>query len=87
MPLPGRVDAAMQFVRHADILRNPPPGFEGMRQEPRELTAVEQRVEDAALAVLLDYFECKADFGDDPPRLSMDTKSSPEVTATAVKVG
>lgn len=81
MPVPGRVDAALQFLKHADWVKNPPPVFDGQRIESRDLTEQEQRVEDAALAVLLDYFGCKADFGDDPPKLSTETKQTPEATS------
>ena len=91
MPIPGRVEAAITFLRLADWVRNPLPVFDGMKQEPRDLTQVEQKVEDAALAVLLDYFACKADFGDDPPRLSTEDKDrataivKAEEEATALK--
>lgn len=72
MPIPGRVDAALSFLYHAERVENPSPDFDGNRHEARDLSAREQKVQTAALDVLLDYFECKADFGDDPKFFTLD---------------
>ncbi len=78
MPVPGRIDAALQFILFAERVKNPVPVFDGMKPEPRDLSAKEGKVEDAALGVLLDYFECKADFGDDPKRLTVAMREKKE---------
>lgn len=86
MPVPGRIDAALTYLRHAESVKNPAPSFDGARVESRDLSPAEQRVEDAALKCLADYFECRADFGDDPPRLALGVKEpipgSPEKVMT-----
>lgn len=83
MPIPGRPELALNFLWHAERVKNPPPAFDGCKVEPRELSSAEAKVEAAALQVLLDYFACKADFGDDPPRLSTEAKDRAAAVAKA----
>lgn len=64
MSIPGRIEAALAYLKFADSLRNPYPAFDGCGQEARDLTAPESKVETAALKLLQDYFDCVADFGD-----------------------
>ena len=79
MPVPGRVDAAMSYLRFAEDLKNPPPRFDGQRIEPQDLSDSEQATRDAALDVLRRYFTGEAHFGDDPP---LAVASKPETTDT-----
>lgn len=66
--IPGRVQAAMNFLHFAEMRRNPPPSFDGMRSsEPRELSPMEERVYSNALKVLSDYFTGEMDYGDTAP--------------------
>lgn len=67
MSQPGRVDAALEFIRHANEVRNPRPNFDGMKPESRDLTPQEEAVESAALEVLRRYFTGEANFGDHAP--------------------
>lgn len=83
MSIPGRCELAMQYLWHAERVKNPPPAFDGCKIEPRDLTPAEAAVEVAALAVLRDYFECKADFGDDSRLLSTETKATAEAVLKA----
>lgn len=83
MPIPGRPELAMQYLWHAERIKNPPPAFDGCKIEPRELSTAEAKVEAAALDVLLRYFECRADFGDDPPKLSTDDAKRAEAVRKA----
>ena len=67
--VPPKVAAAQDYLRFAEQLRNPLPGFDGMRgADPRDLNHREQAVYDAALEVLRTYFTGEQEFapGSDP---------------------
>lgn len=66
--VPGRVDAAMQYVRHCQNLTDP-DGCCGTSRPGRELSAPEQAAYLAALDALRMYFTAEMDFGGPPPRL------------------
>lgn len=53
--LPGHVEAALQFLRLAEEIRQP-RGFDTTMRKGRELSQTEAEVHDSALTVLLDYF-------------------------------
>lgn len=53
--LPGHVEAALQFLRFAEEIRQP-HGFDATLRKGRELSPTEAEVHDSALTVLLDYF-------------------------------
>lgn len=55
--MPPRITAALDYLRFAEGLRNPPARFDGQAPEARELGPAEQKVYDAALGVLKRYFE------------------------------
>lgn len=82
MPVPGRPDAALQFLWHAYRVQHPPAEFDGGRIEAQDLSPEEQRCYDAALQVLTDYFTCEADFGDDGRLFTVEAK---ERSAEVVK--
>lgn len=79
MPVPGRVESALTYLKYCDWVKNPMPLFDGMQQEARELSAKEERVEDAALTVLCDYFTCRADFGDSARNHTSDSGADQEL--------
>jgi hypothetical protein len=53
--LPGHVEAALQFLRFAEEIRQP-LGYDANPRKGRELSKTEAEVHDSALTVLLDYF-------------------------------
>lgn len=82
--IPAKVAAAMEYLKFADQLRNPPAYFDGTRPESRDLSKKEQAVYDAALEVLRTYFMGEQDFepGAGPARPDDDEPKSREpVTA------
>jgi hypothetical protein len=60
--IPAKVAAAMEFLRHAESLRNPPASFDGTRPEARDLDPKEKAVYSAALEVLRLYFAGEQDY-------------------------
>lgn len=66
--VPGRVDAAMQYVRHCQTLTDP-DGCCGTSRTGRELSAPEKAAYLAALDALRMYFTAEMDFGGPPPRM------------------
>jgi hypothetical protein len=54
--MPGCVMAALQFLQFAQLLKNPPPTFDGCRSEPQDLAPNEQACYDEALKLLHRYF-------------------------------
>lgn len=64
--VPPRVAAAQDYLRFADGVRNPHPGFDGTPRQPQDLSAREQVVYDAALEVLRLYFTGEQDFASPP---------------------
>lgn len=76
--VPPQVAAAQEYLRFAEVVRNPPPRFDGqVTSEGRDLSQREQTVYDAALEVLRAYFTGEKDYaivereteppkGDDP---------------------
>jgi hypothetical protein len=78
--VPGKVDAALQFCRFTHEVRTGEKlGFEG--GTPRELSAQEARVYDAALMTLLEYFNSEGLGGgvnlDGPPDDPQQPKPQP----------
>lgn len=65
--VPGKVEAAQQYLYFAANQMSPPPAYDGGRSEPRDLSEAERRVYDAALEVLRLYFAGESDFADGPP--------------------
>lgn len=61
--IPAKVAAALEFLRFAEFLRNPPSQFDGGRSESRDLNQREQAVYDAALEVMRLYFTGEQEFG------------------------
>lgn len=55
--IPGKVQAAQQYLFYAQQIRNPPPAFDGCRSESQDWTRLEATTYEAALRVLLDYFK------------------------------
>lgn len=60
--MPPQVCAALEYLRFAEQLRNPPSGFDGMRVEGRDLQPAEERVYVAGLKVLEDYFKARFEY-------------------------
>lgn len=55
--VPGKAQAAQNYLNYASNLRNPPAMFDGVRAESTDLSDKEQECYDAALQVLIDYFK------------------------------
>ena len=71
MSVPSRIEAAMEFLSHANELRHPTLDWDESKKEARELTPHEQRVETEALNVLFRYFVGEDTYGEDksiPPK-------------------
>ena len=65
--IPGKIQAAMEFLRYCQGLETGPVGYGGETWKDdagRELTRKEQAVYDAALDALSDYFQDPADVDD-----------------------
>ena len=70
--VPGKVQAAQQYLHFAQGLKCPPPMFDGARPESVDLNQAEHECYDAALKVLTQYFRGEVQFTDsvsklDPP--------------------
>ncbi|QQS09986.1 MAG: hypothetical protein IPK69_05020 [Phycisphaerales bacterium] len=65
---PGRVDAAMDYIRHCMWLTDP-ISFCDFGNKGRALTPPEQATYLAALDALRQYFNAEMDFGGPPTRL------------------
>lgn len=66
--IPGRVEMAMQYVRHCQNLMVPDSCF-GSETKGRDLTPQEQAAYLAALDALRLYFTAEMDFGGPPTRV------------------
>lgn len=66
--IPGRVEMAMQYVRHCQSLMVPDSCF-GTPSPGRDLTPPERAAYMAALDALRLYFTAEMDFGGPPTRL------------------
>lgn len=66
--IPGRVEMAMQYVRHCQNLTVPDSCF-GSETKGRDLTPQEQAAYLAALDALRLYFTAEMDFGGPPTRV------------------
>lgn len=66
--IPGRVEMAMQYVRHCQSLMVPDSCF-GSSTPGRDLTPPERAAYSAALDALRLYFTAEMDFGGPPTRL------------------
>jgi hypothetical protein len=66
--VPGKAQAAQNYLHYAHGVRTPPPLFDGARAEPGELSPKEQLCYDAALDVLIDYFQGRLTLDDGAPR-------------------
>lgn len=64
MSLPNRVEAAIQFLRWSRDERNPPPNFDGMRAEGRDLSKNEQAAHDMAVEVFRKYLSGEEAYAD-----------------------
>jgi hypothetical protein len=53
--IPGQIEAALSFLRHAEEISNP-TNFSGGPTSGRNLSRTEYEVKDSALIVLLQYF-------------------------------
>jgi hypothetical protein len=55
--LPGRADAALQYLHYCRGIESPPPSFDGMRAgDGRDLAPTEVAAREAALTFLRLYF-------------------------------
>lgn len=76
--IPGRVEMAMQYVRHCQSLTVPDSCF-GAETKGRDLTPQEQAAYLAALDALRLYFTAEMDFGGPPTRVPEDADDEAEV--------
>ncbi len=76
--IPGRVEMAMQYVRHCQNLMVPDSCF-GSETKGRDLTPQEQAAYLAALDALRLYFTAEMDFGGPPTRVPDDADDQAEV--------